>query len=141
VSKIFKYYLPAATLSLLILTAQLSVSITKHYCGGKLKSLSLTKNQNSCCGSTSPASKTVKNNQDSDNDPCCQNIESIFSADIDLSFVSSYVNDYSLGLVTLLDIEQFIPRFYFSDASFNTLKYIPPLLGKDICILVQRFLL
>jgi len=124
-------------LSILILTAQLSVTITKHYCGGKLKSLSISQTPSGCCGESTPVDSKIETNEE----PCCKNIQSIFSADVDLSFVSSYVSDYSSDIISILKTEHYITQFYFDDTSFNTLKYIPPLLGKDLCILMQRFLL
>ncbi len=117
-------------LSLLVLTAGSGLLITKHFCEGNLKSISLLPAKKSCCSSTEES-------------PCCNNTTQLIQADVDLQITPLTNIDFSsIALFTTQNFTEYIEAKHPLASVFVYLpQKIPPLLGKDICILMQRFLL
>ncbi len=128
--KSFAHRFLLLSLSLLMLTAGSGLLITKHFCGGNLKSISLLPAKKSCCGSTEES-------------PCCNNTTELIKADVDLQITQSTNIDFSsTALFTTQHFTKYIQTKHSLASIFVYLpQKIPPLLGKDICILIQRFLL
>jgi len=135
-------------MAFLMLVSSTGFSIDLHYCQGNLKSFSLLGEAKSChemakakhCSKMKKACHAPKTTHCKKD--CCSNKKIEISADEDaqkiqvehlslkqIKFVTAFVKTFVLGDTDLS--RQFIPH----------LNYKPPLLNRDIPILIQSFLL
>lgn len=120
----------ALSISLLILfvIATIGVTVSTHYCGGKLADTSVFSTASCDCGD-----KEMESN-------CCQNESEFFQIDEDFIIASSDI-DFDLKF-TFAFLSSFIDSFVTEKGnSSDSFIYKPPLLNPDILILVQSFLL
>ncbi len=117
-------------LSLLILTTGSGLMITKHFCGGSLKSISLIPSNESCCGG-------------SEKFACCNNTSQLVKVDVNLQITPSITFDFSsvTSFLTQIFTQSIDSNCIFTSVFVYLPQKIPPLLYKDIYILIQLFLL
>lgn len=116
------------SLLMLFITATVGVTVSKHFCGGKLADTSLF--ASATCGS---CDKDMAGN-------CCQDESEFFQMDEDFVITSTDI-DFDLKF-TFSFLSTFIDSFFTEkNNSSDYLNYKPPLLNSDIPILVQSFLL
>jgi len=118
-------------MSVLIVGFSCGISINKHYCGGKLESTTIF--SWSDCGSCG--------NNKGDVDNCCQNVVIRLKTDQQFSPVfftwKIDTQNFFADLASLYQAINWESKTHFS----NYLNYKPPLLFRDISVLVQSFLL
>ncbi len=133
----------ALCLAALMFFTSLGITIDLHYCSGQLKTFSLTGKARSC-HEIAPCphhQKAMPDDNDSSN--CCNNETVHIQADLDqLTFSGDKLTGDVLPAIALVapitlqpigqDIRTSTPRY---------LHYKPPLLLRDIPVLVQSFLL
>lgn len=115
-------------LVMLLLFATTGVTLSKHYCMGRLMSVEINDHAQGC--------------QDADENkmPCCENtteelrIEQLQKTvfDVDLTTEMSLVNEVAY---ILIDVDPQLVTYPFIDLN------APPLIAKDIPVLVQQFLI
>lgn len=116
------------SLLMLFITATIGVTVSKHFCGGKLADTSLFSAASCGCGD-----KDMEGN-------CCSNESEFFQMDEDYIITSADI-DFKLKF-TLAFLSAFIDSFFIEEYnSSDYSNYKPPLLNSDIPILVQSFLL
>ena len=148
------YRVTALLLATLMLCVSIGMHVDMHYCQGKLKSFSLFGQAKSCHGiaakkteCSGKCSKKVSTCQASKNvckKNCCSN--ELISVNLGIEYTFSVIKgDWTHSN------KQHISKFLFPHKNlffsciaatriFQYFNYKPPLLSKDICILVQSFL-
>ncbi len=149
------YRITALTLAIVMFFTSFSYSVDVHYCQGHLKSVKLFGQAKTCHemaaeNSTKACSSSKHNDHhnskscaDADDEKdCCQNKTFNFESDDDQQILSS----------TLLDLDQvqflasFVVQYLLTldrctDDNPRYTQYRPPLLFRDIPVLIQSFLL
>ena len=118
------------TLAGLLLLATTGVTLNKHYCMGRLKSIAINLPVHSCCDT------------ESEKMPCCENTSEHFQVD-DEQYKFSGDIDLKPKLYLVALIEFFLPDYETTDgpAFDNYGLYKPPVIAQDIPVTVQSFLL
>lgn len=120
-------------LALLLLAATTGVTMHKHYCMGRLKSVVVFEKADSCMLSKGLKGKECPK-------ACCEHEEQKFKVDNlnKASFEYQFAPKVHLSVLTYLlvnfDLLAFAPSFKYQN-------YKPPLLAQDVPVLVQSFLL
>lgn len=129
-------------MAFVVLFSTLSFSVNKHYCGEMLFSKTLFFQAQDCgmqqmyvCGDDNTSSQSVKNNGCCHNETLLikgQNLEqkAITATNLDIQKIAVIPN---FNILSFEDIYQKKPTFYKN--------YSPPLLVKNIPVLVQSFLI
>jgi hypothetical protein len=112
----------------ILLLGTVGVTVNKHYCGGKLASLSLFSMEGCECGG-----------MDDDSDCCTHEIETIGLGDD----ISQENLDFELNPQSFSIIVAYCYTFVNEESSVELDEQIikPPLLRHDITLLVQSFLI
>lgn len=146
------YRIVALLMALLMLVSSTGFSIDLHYCQGNLKSFSLFGTAKSChdkadtkhCKRKEMTCKAEKIEQVKDNchKNCCSNKKIEIDADDTQKITAQKLSKPQIQFISLF-IEHFVlalnkTRFPNDSPHQN---YIPPLLNKDIPVLIQSFLL
>ena len=138
-------------MAFLMLLSSTGFSIDLHLCQGNIKSFSFIGEAKSChsmkssCSQkkmTCQAAQANKENVGQCSKGCCSNTTIELPADLDTQKIQSET-------ITIPDFQfivAFVEVFYkgkidFRKAIVHYLNYIPPLLDKDIPVLIQSFLL
>ena len=119
----------AILLSVLIIGVSSGITLSKHYCGGALESISINKDADCCCDG-----EGVKSD-------CCRNEVISFSTDQQFSPV---VFDWKLDIKRLCacDLCDWFMAYEYAQTTILTGKnYKPPSLNQDIPVLIQSFLI
>ncbi len=159
-SKTYRFI--ALTLAFLIFVTSGSFAIDVHYCGGQIKSFNLFGKAALCsedmqeisspekedcdhhCHMTTESDHTCSSSEEEEND-CCQNKTFYFQSDQDQQLCVPA----NISLVPTDLVPQFIMAyaavFFGCDFSsqrdeFSLIQYSPPLIYRDIPVLVQSFL-
>ena len=145
------YRFIALTLALLMFTTSVGFAVDMHYCQGQLKSVSFFGKAKNCHEMSSGDSmkncphhkKMMKQNSNSsiDKNDCCDNKTMHFQSDQDqvfqtLDFTNKQAQQFILAYVAVF----FNSRLIETDTP-TFAKYKPPLVLRDIPVLVQSFLL
>ncbi|MEL6718903.1 MAG: hypothetical protein AAFP82_09330 [Bacteroidota bacterium] len=119
----------------------ISFAVDMHYCKGELKSFSLFGKAKSCHEkkATHTCPYHAKMQQQQDNNNCCENETAYVQADIDKVFSSIEFTDIPLFIAVFVQVSLFENNFEPQVFAFE--HYKPPLIERDIPILVQSFLL
>ena len=136
-----------------MLLSSTGFSIDLHYCQGQIKSVSLLGKAKSCHEKAAKshckkgkkachAAPTLQNETKSCKKDCCSNETIKFEPndepkDTRLSEVTSAQIQVFAALLQVL----FLTEIDLDRAIIPHLNYVPPLLDKDICVLIQSFLL
>lgn len=124
-----------------MLFSTLSFSVSKHYCGGQLFSESVFSHAKDCgmqqmrlCDKKS-TSNTIKNNG------CCHNVQVFIKGqNLEQKALSTLILDVQQSAI-IIDFKSFnFEADYVQQPTFYQ-NYSPPLLVKDIPVLVQSFLI
>lgn len=134
--------------------SSVGLAVDFHYCQGELKSMSLWKKAKTCheLAASSHCHKAKKQGchksasqksceKDDEQKGCCDNETAIFLLDADYA-VAEYV---PLEVHQIQFVAAFVATSYhlFSEAEYTLShyqNYKPPLLDRDICVLIQSFL-
>ena len=118
----------AILLIFLLLVSIVGLSINTHYCGGKLAGISIYLPATCGCGNIEMPSD------------CCSNEQQILQLDEEYQPVIQAVN-FSPKLLAELpgDLSNLFRVSTYSPADF--LNYKPPLIERDLTVLVQSFLI
>lgn len=148
------YRLISLSLAVLMFFSSVGLVIDFHYCQGKLKNMSLWKKAKSCheLAASSHCHKTTKQGchktaseqsckKGAGQNGCCDNETAIFLLDADYP-TAEYV---PLETHQIQFVATFVVTFYhlFIDAEYllsHYQNYKPPLLNRDVCVLIQSFL-
>ena len=135
------YRIFAFLLAALMFTTSTSFALDVHYCKGEIKSLSIFGKAKSCHEQktvhTCPFHAKMQQQQEDSN--CCDNEMTIVQADIDQVFSGVELTNLQPFVVAFVQVFFLEHRFEQQDIAFE--HYKPPLIAKDIPILVQSFLL
>ena len=127
------------SLSWLVLMTSLSFGVNFHFCQGDLKSFALFQEAKPCGHADMPACPMHQTMQ-SEEDCCDTSAEVVKGQDHPISIVTDLVKTTTLAIVhPAFLLEQPLPV----SAKISTPKYLnlkPPLIGKQIRVLVQSFL-
>ncbi|MEM6700947.1 MAG: hypothetical protein AAF599_21275 [Bacteroidota bacterium] len=119
----------------------MSFALDVHYCKGEIKSLSIFGKAKPCHEQkvvhTCPFHAKMLQQQEDSN--CCDNETTIVQADIDQVFSSVELADLQQFAVTFVQVFILEHRFKRQDIAFE--HYKPPLIARDLPVLVQSFLL
>jgi len=128
-------------MAILMFTTSISFAVDIHYCKGELKSLSIFGKAKSChqqkATPTCPHHAKMQQQQEDSN--CCDNESTFVQADIDKIPSSIEFTDLQQFVVAFVQIFFLRNSFEQEDIAFE--HYKPPLITRDIPILVQSFLL
>jgi hypothetical protein len=144
------YRIVALMMALLMFVTSTGFAVDMHYCQGQLKSFTLIGEAKSChevkadkvcprharMAAQDDATPSAKAND------CCQNIKYVVQSDGD-----QIVPTADISLIQQLHqfVAVFVSAFLIADhvqtVSTEFLHYKPPLLLRDVCVLVQSFLL
>jgi len=118
----------AISLIIILLVSTIGVTINKHYCGGKLADVSLFLEATCNCGDSEMSSD------------CCQLGSEHFQLDEDysLSYFDFNINPSVTAVLSITYLD-FSNETCFSPVDF--LNYKPPLIERNIPLLVQSFLI
>lgn len=116
-------------LASLVLVATSGVGITKHICGNRIASVSMTGDAGCTCGAMDDASN------------CCHSERDFFQVDDDFSVAP--VQTLSLSAASIISVLVYQLSFDFEESSrvVAYLNYKPPIPDKDIPVLIQSFLI
>ena len=117
-------------LAFLLLISTSGVSISKHYCGGELKQITLSDTASSC------------NEHSSMPMDCCEDETQSFQVDEDFQVtpILSNISSPNVFLVAITFIPNSLYQTPILKRDFNT-NNVPPLIPDHIFIRVQSFLL
>ncbi|MEO1435268.1 MAG: hypothetical protein AAFV80_07000 [Bacteroidota bacterium] len=141
------YQMIACFLVVLISFSSLGLTVQTHYCMGRLKSVSLFGKAKACFQSTTTKTCLAKKNAcpldkiQKQRRGCCDDHLIVMDADLDLIPLQS-VEGSPIDHHFLLAFAW--SSFTLSDSYTTTLpyqNYKPPLLDRDVCVLVQSLLL
>jgi len=147
----YPYRLLAFCLALLMFFTSLGIAVDKHFCQGELKHVSFWSKAKSChqiaqqshCNSKSSTCSMATAMQNSCQKDCCNN---------ELMYVSFDTNGVETSVTELFFkpvLSDFLPSYSTITLLFTEYKsfvslyqhYKPPLLNRDIPVLIQSFLL
>ncbi|MGB1039980.1 MAG: HYC_CC_PP family protein [Flavobacteriales bacterium] len=116
-------------LATLVLVATSGVGITKHICGNRIASVSVTGDAGCTCGEMDDASN------------CCHSERQFFQLDDDFSVAP--VQSLNLSAATILAVVAYNLSFdlLVEEGETEYLNYKPPIPDKDIPVLIQSFLI
>lgn len=127
----------------LVLISSISHSVSFHLCGGEIENVALFGHAQACSVHDRGCNKDTKANHDLlHNKGCCEDKTVVIDADKFLSKITEKIVDSSYQKFPLAQIG--ITQIGNSlDGLVNAhfVKYKPPLIGRDITILVQTFLI
>jgi len=144
------YRIISLTMAFLIFLSSAGFSMDMHFCGANLKSFSLTGKAKNCfelaktktCPKHKKAIAAVEVECEMSKKDCCHNQTVHFQADLTPDIpandflISASLQDFVIAFVTVYgekpSFEPVVPNFIY---------YKPPLIPKDIPVLIQSFLL
>ncbi|MCF8459702.1 MAG: hypothetical protein K9G46_03175 [Flavobacteriales bacterium] len=116
-------------LASLVLVATSGVGITKHICGNRVASVSITGDAGCTCGAMDDASN------------CCHSEREFFQLDDDFSVAPvQTLSIYSASIISVF-VYHLSLDFDESNKLVAYLNYKPPIPDKDIPVLIQSFLI
>jgi len=131
----------ALILAAMMFTTSIGFAVDMHYCKGELKSFSFFGKAKSCHEQkvVKPCPHHAKMQLQQEESNCCDNETVYVQADIEKNISSA----------ELVDLQQFVTIFVqvfclettFSQQIFTSEYYKPPLIARDLPVLVQSFLL
>jgi hypothetical protein len=149
-SKSLTYRILALSMAFLVLFSSVGFSMDLHYCQGELKSFSLIGKAKSChemakkvfCPHHQKMMTMSDEGCEKDQKDCCNNEKLFFQLDQDQQI-------QNLDLVLSQQLKQFIVAYLSVILEMSIIKneaipyaqYKPPLIQKDIHVLIQSFLL
>lgn len=116
-------------LATLVLVATSGVGITKHICGNRVASVSMTGDAGCTCGAMEDAAS------------CCHSERQFFQLDDDFSVAP--VQSLNLSAATILAVVAYNLSFdlLVEEGQTEYLNYKPPIPDKDIPVLIRSFLI
>ncbi len=117
-------------LAIILLIATTGVTLNKHYCMGRLKSIAVNSHAEQCF------------DNEEDQMPCCKDIseelkiEEVTTVDFDFDATPDL---YQLAIVNYVLLEDITADFEFAKPHFK--HYSPPLPDRDIPVFIQSFLI
>jgi hypothetical protein len=137
-------------MALLLLSSSSGFSIDFHYCQGKLKSFSLLGDAKNCHDKLA-SNKTCKHHQKNleeaetsceEKEDCCKNDKIHFQLEQDQIISTSDSGITNSGLTYSLAYSASLrASFDLPNDNYTPVYYKPPLIPKDIPVLIQSFLL
>lgn len=133
----------------LLLISSTSLSVDMHFCGNTLKSISFFGKAKNCFELAAMPSNCKHHTKKSPTNPhckqdkkdCCQNKNLVLKADFDYDKVKEeVVRSFDFQDLVVFDVFTSSSKYHFSEI-FLPFPYKPPLLFRDIPVLVQAFLL
>ncbi len=118
-------------------------SVNFHFCGGEINNVAIFSQAQKCIVHDRSCDQDTKGNHDSlHNKGCCEDKSVVIDADKYLSKITEKIADKSyqkvpLALISITQIENSLNGLAYS----HFVKYKPPLIERDITILVQTFLI
>lgn len=149
----YTYRFIALTLAFLMLFTSVGFAVDMHYCQGKLKSVSFFGKAKTCHEMSDTASmKNCPHHQkimeqkegcSIDKKDCCSNKTVYFQSDQDQQVQTS---DFVVSKQLQQFVIAYVAAFFTNDFSIESdavsfVLYKPPLISRDIYVLVQSFLL
>ena len=128
-------------LAVFVLMSSISHSINFHICGGKIQSMAIF-GQAKTCEEHASICHHDENKAALEQKECCENATILLDSDKNVSKVTQKVavEDFQFVFLPVRDlILQANPQISFAPATF--LNYKPPLIERDITVLVQTFLI
>ena len=136
-------------LVILVLISSMGITVDMHYCNNELKSFSFSGKAKSChepslkqCPFHSKKLGNNNNDNSVNKKNCCENKTKFFHSDQDQQIQTF---DYELTQPLQLFTVAFINAFFINSGIEKEIlaftRYKPPILQKDIPVLIQSFLL
>ncbi len=138
-----------------VVTASFSFTVNSHYCLGVLKDRSINSNAETCFSKrSSVVENSCKDKRHDDHDHllsefqklmetrgCCDDSQVVVTNDLDYFHVKTQINKLEVDFNFLIAFVATHYGYYaFDNVRIPHLNYKPPLLHKDIIVLVQSFL-
>lgn len=130
------------SLALLVVFSSLGMTITRHLCAGKVKSL-VVFSHSAACEMEQQKEKLPPCHESPSNNDCCQDQTIVLEIE-DQKSVNSPVFKFSVPDITFIAAFAAVWTSFFnlySPAYIHVPDYSPPVLAQDIPVLVQSFLL
>lgn len=147
------YRFTALFMAFLLFLSTSGMTMDMHFCQGKLKRVNLFGKAKTCaevvacykiCQSKSKSKASGKkscHSNDGDHSGCCNNAGLILDLDYDFGgFVTSELGSVQEHLLTPI-VSDVLPSKVVQTLNVPYLNYKPPLLTRDIQVLVQSFLI
>ncbi len=116
-------------LATLVLVATSGVGITKHICGNRVASVSMTGDAGCTCGAMEDAAS------------CCHSERQFFQVDDDFSVAPVQSLDFSAAAILSVVAYNLSFDHLVEEGQTKYLNYKPPIPDKDIPVLIQSFLI
>ena len=145
------YRIISLTLAFLMFTTSVGFAVDMHYCQGKLKSFSFTGKAKSCHDRVDAAQMTncphhkkmmkQSKNCSIDKKDCCDNQVQRFQSDQDQVIQTFDLTNKQLHQFVIAYVAVFFNTNLFETDTPSFISYKPPLVLRDIYVLIQSFLL
>ncbi len=119
--------------AVMLLIATTGMTMHKHYCLGQLKSIEINHKTKSCCADLFGA--------EDDADPCCNEVEQDLKVNELNQSLFSFEAQTSFFVVSWFALPDYSSDLFSAESAYAYLDASPPLLNKDIPVLIQSFLI
>lgn len=132
-------------MTLLILVSTVGFAVSAHLCGGKVQNVAFFSKAKTCEAHVEKLPTCHKEDSSENNaekNSCCEEFYLVQQAqeyETQVSFLKELKPDLKLVVLVVQFVESHVPVYNYS-FSFYT-QYSPPLIKRDIPVLVQSFLL